>query len=171
MNQPFYASCIILFIMIFLEKIHKGIFIASCNTDFPTLFAEQMFYSNESSNGSSKVLEWTECHVTPFNCPRRLELTNRVQSRISGEGEKTIKSSSIMARDRNEQTWLLSYSVLWLLTLYESGVEFHLTIWLFTLTRDKIGGFSHETTDNNRFWISLSEIVLNICTCVKHSAM
>lgn len=104
MNQPFYASGTVLFILIFLEEIHKGIFTASCNTNFPTFFAEQMFYSSEGSNDSSKVLEQTECCVTPFNWPRRLEVTKRVQSRIPEEGEKTVKSPSLMARDRNEQT-------------------------------------------------------------------
>lgn len=44
-------------------------------------------------------------------------------------------------------------------------------IWLFTLTRDKIGGFSHETTDVNHFGISLSEAVLDICACAKHSVI
>lgn len=50
-----------------------------------------------------------------------------------------------------------------------SGISFNCVIRLFTLTRDKIGGFSQETTHVNHFRIRVSEAILDICACGKHS--
>lgn len=110
----------------------------------------------------TEVPEWTECHISPF----QLAKTGVWESSPGSLGEKCH------CQQWPERNWH-SFSA----PLYSTsntlgkwnGISSNCVIWLFILTRDKISGFCHETSDINHFGISVSEAALDSCACAKHS--
>lgn len=116
----FFFSCIILLSWMCLVEIHKGIFVASCNTTF--LLSLQSKCSTQVKAAMTEAPEWTECHVTAFQLaksgvwepsPGSLGEKHCCQQRPE-RGKNGRSSSATLYCTPN--TW-------------ENGVEFLLTVW------------------------------------------